>query len=201
MIQELKQIMLKGLITGGMELRQQHPRDLLSGAGMSLQSRSRDVPASDSNPRGCWYRISRPTVINPDYDMTEQLCVKRQNTFKISPIPSDVAYLPPLWRHASPLNDGSCSFTHPVVRGNHYSFAPKSYLKTFTRGMKLHHEYRIAGRCAYFIFFYHFMHAGASSGYMFWYMEAMFNNDYYGVQLHSYKHECQSITWHKAKLV
>ena len=41
----------------------------------------------------------------------------RQNTFKITTKSSDVAYLPPLWRHASLLNDGSCSFTHPVAKG------------------------------------------------------------------------------------
>ena len=40
----------------------------------------------------------------------------RQNTSKITTKSSDVAYLPPLWRHASLLNDGSCSFTHPVVK-------------------------------------------------------------------------------------
>ena len=40
----------------------------------------------------------------------------RQNTFKITTKSSDVAYLPPLWRHASLLNDGSCSFTHPVAK-------------------------------------------------------------------------------------
>ena len=41
----------------------------------------------------------------------------RKNTFKITTKSSDVAYLPPLWRHASLLNDGSYSFTHPVVKG------------------------------------------------------------------------------------
>ena len=40
----------------------------------------------------------------------------RQNTSKITTKSSDVAYLPPLWRHASLLNDGSCSFIHPVVK-------------------------------------------------------------------------------------
>ena len=30
----------------------------------------------------------------------------------------------PLWRTRL-LDAGSCSFTHPAVRGNHYSFAPK----------------------------------------------------------------------------
>ena len=35
----------KGLITVGRELRQQHPSDLLSGAGTSRERSSRDVPA------------------------------------------------------------------------------------------------------------------------------------------------------------
>ena len=42
--------------------------------------------------------------------------VVRQDTSKITTKSSDVAYLPPLWSHASLLNDGSCSFTHPVVK-------------------------------------------------------------------------------------
>ena len=58
---------IKGLITVGRELRQQHPRDLLSGAGTSRELRSRDVPAPDNKSRGCCCRNSRPTVINPDY--------------------------------------------------------------------------------------------------------------------------------------
>ena len=41
----------------------------------------------------------------------------RQNTFKIITKSSDVDDLPPLWRHASLLNGGSCSFVHPVVKG------------------------------------------------------------------------------------
>ena len=49
---------LKELITVGRELRQQHPSDLLSGAGMSRE------------------RSSRPTVINPDCNMTKQRCMK-----------------------------------------------------------------------------------------------------------------------------
>ena len=48
--------LFKGLITVGRELRQQHPSDLLSGAGKS---------------RGCCCRNSLPTVINPDYNMTK----------------------------------------------------------------------------------------------------------------------------------
>ena len=58
----------KGLITVGRELRQQHPSDLLSGAGTSRE-RSKSL--------GCCCHNSRPTVINPDYNMTKQLCMKR----------------------------------------------------------------------------------------------------------------------------
>ena len=39
--------------------------------------RSRDVPAPDNKSRGCCCRDSRPTVINPDYNMTKQRCMKR----------------------------------------------------------------------------------------------------------------------------
>ena len=49
----------KGLITVWRELRQQHPSDLLSGAGTSRE------------------RNSLQTVINPDYNMTKQRCMKR----------------------------------------------------------------------------------------------------------------------------
>ena len=59
-------MLFKGLITVGRELRQQHPSDLLSGAGTSRERSSR-----------CCCRNSRPTVINPDYNMTKQRCMKR----------------------------------------------------------------------------------------------------------------------------
>ena len=49
----------------GRELRQQHPSDLLSGAGTSQELRSRDVPAPDNKSLGCCCRSSLPTVINP----------------------------------------------------------------------------------------------------------------------------------------
>ena len=62
---------LKGLITVGRELRQQHPRDLLSGAGTSESSTRRTSPP-DNKSRGCCCRNSRPTVMNPDYNMTKQ---------------------------------------------------------------------------------------------------------------------------------
>ena len=42
---------IKGLITGGRELRQQHPSDLLSGAGTSRERSSRDVPAGQQITR------------------------------------------------------------------------------------------------------------------------------------------------------
>ena len=57
----LIQVGIKELITVGRELRQQHPSDLLSGAGTSRE-RSRN---------------SRPTVINPDYNMTKQRYITR----------------------------------------------------------------------------------------------------------------------------
>ena len=41
--------LVKGLITVGRELRQQHPSDLLSGAGTSRGRSSRDVPAGQQN--------------------------------------------------------------------------------------------------------------------------------------------------------
>ena len=66
--------LFKGLITVGKELWQQHPSDLLSGAGTS---RERDVPAPDNKSLGCCCRNSFPTVINPDYNMTKQRCMKR----------------------------------------------------------------------------------------------------------------------------
>ena len=46
-----------------------------SGTGTSL--RSRDVLAQDNKSLGCCCRNSLPTVINPDYNMTKQLCMKR----------------------------------------------------------------------------------------------------------------------------
>ena len=45
------QIQFKGLITVGRELRQQHPSDLLSGAGTSRERSSRDVPAGQQITR------------------------------------------------------------------------------------------------------------------------------------------------------
>ena len=60
-------MLLKGLITVGMELRQQ-VSDLLSDAGTS---------PPDNKSFGCCCCNSRLTVINPDYNMTKQLCMKR----------------------------------------------------------------------------------------------------------------------------
>ena len=83
------------------------------------ESAARGTSPPDNKSRGCCCRNSRPTVINPDYNMTKQRCMKHIYD-KIRPKSrtksSDVAYLPPLWRHASLLYDGSCSFTHPVVK-------------------------------------------------------------------------------------
>ena len=45
------QTLFKGLITVGRELRQQHPSDLLSGAGTSRERSSRDVPAGQQITR------------------------------------------------------------------------------------------------------------------------------------------------------
>ena len=59
--------LIKGLIIVGRELRQQHPSDLLSGARMS---------PPDNKSRGGRCRKSQPTVINPNYNMTKQLCIK-----------------------------------------------------------------------------------------------------------------------------
>ena len=84
------------------------------------ESAARGTSPPDNKSRGCCCRNSRPTVINPDYNMTKQRYITRiydKKTFKITTKSSDVAYLPPLWRHASLLNDGSCSFTHPVAKG------------------------------------------------------------------------------------
>ena len=69
--------LLKGLITVGRELRQQHPSDLLSGAGTSRERSSRDVPAPDNKSRGCCCHNSLPIVINPDYNMTKQRYITR----------------------------------------------------------------------------------------------------------------------------
>ena len=52
-------MLLKGLITVG------------RGAGTSRERSSRDVPAGQQITR-CCCRNSRPTVINPDYNMTKQ---------------------------------------------------------------------------------------------------------------------------------
>ena len=87
-------IIFKGLFTGGRELWQQPLSDLLFSTGMS-----RERPGS----------ITIITWLN-------NFVSKRQNTFKITTKLSDVAYLPPLRCHASLLNDGSCSFTHPVMK-------------------------------------------------------------------------------------
>ena len=76
---------IKGLITVGRELRQQHPSDLLSGAGTS---------PPDNKSRWCCCRNSRPTVINPDYNMTKQRYITRITTKKRSKSPPNRATSP-----------------------------------------------------------------------------------------------------------
>ena len=49
-----------------------YPTYLLSGAGTS-----RERSSQDNKSQGCCCRNSRPTVINPDYNMTKQICIKR----------------------------------------------------------------------------------------------------------------------------
>ena len=66
---------LKGLITVGRELQQQHPSDLLSAAGRP-ESAAQGTSLPDNKSQGCCCRNSRPTVINPDYNMTKQRCMK-----------------------------------------------------------------------------------------------------------------------------
>ena len=41
------------------------------------RERSSRASPPDNKSRGCCCRNSRPTVINPDYNMTKQLCMKR----------------------------------------------------------------------------------------------------------------------------
>ena len=54
-------------------------------------------------------------MIYPDYNMTKQHCIKRIYGKICSKYPSNRATSPPLWRHASLLNDGCCSLSYPVV--------------------------------------------------------------------------------------
>ena len=186
------------------------------------ESAARGTSPPDNKSRECCCRNSRPTVINPDYNMTKQRCMKRIYS-KIHPksppnpatsptcLHCDVTHLSlttgvvalhiPSWRievreerrqarkivwlvnagrvicryqnnfcgiinhhkhikycfldvlvagssiitikhidtdaktardtrcplwHTRLLDAGSCCFTHPAVKGNHYSFAPKS---------------------------------------------------------------------------
>ena len=87
-------MLFKGLITVGRELRQQHPSYLLSGAGTSRERSSRDVPAPDNKKLGCCCRNSLPTVINPDYNMTKQRCMKRIYDKKNPKSPPNLATSP-----------------------------------------------------------------------------------------------------------
>ena len=98
------------MITVGRELRQQHPSDLLSDEGRPCRTTNHEgfVAITPDRP----WSIPIITWLNNFVSN-----VLRQNTFKITTKSNDVAYLLPLWRHTSHLNDGSCSFTHPVVKG------------------------------------------------------------------------------------
>ena len=102
--------MFKGLITVGRELRQQHPTIV----------QRRDVPRArlDNWSRGCRCRNSRQIVINPDYNMTKQLCMKRIYDLIRSISPPNRAPSPTCLHvtHLS-FSSGNCSFTHPVIKG------------------------------------------------------------------------------------
>ena len=65
-------ILMDWSLLGG-ELRQRHPSDLLSTVGTSRERNSRAVPLV----RGRCCRNSWPTVIDPDYNMTKRLGIKR----------------------------------------------------------------------------------------------------------------------------
>ena len=60
---------IKELITVLRELRQQHPT--------THESAAQGTSPSDNKSRGCCCCNSRPTVINPDYNMTKQHCITR----------------------------------------------------------------------------------------------------------------------------
>ena len=59
-------------------LQQQHPCDLLSSTGMEgcPELRSQDIPVLDNKSWECCCHNSLPSMINPDYNMTKQLCIK-----------------------------------------------------------------------------------------------------------------------------
>ena len=109
----LRWIKIKGLITVGKELRQRYPGDLLCDAGTAPpNNKSRHVPARENEgvvavaPDQPW-SIPIITWLNnfvSNVSMTKYV----QNHHQIP-------HLPPLWRHASLLNDGIRSFTHPAV--------------------------------------------------------------------------------------
>ena len=101
-------LLFKGLITVGKELRQQHPSDLLSGA---------ETSPPEYKSRGCCCPNSQPTVVNPDYNMTKQRCIKRIY-HKIRSKSRQNRATSPNSLHCGDthlLNDGSCSFTHLVL--------------------------------------------------------------------------------------
>ena len=44
--------------------------------GTSLELRSRNVHAADNNSLGCCWHNTLPTLTDPEYIMTKQLCIK-----------------------------------------------------------------------------------------------------------------------------
>ena len=85
-------VMFKGLITVGRKLLWFVV--ICCPPGPSLELRSRDVPAPDNKSLGCCCRNSRPTVINPDYNMNKQRY--------IPPIYDKIRSRPPPIRATSP---------------------------------------------------------------------------------------------------
>ena len=65
----------KGLITVGSYGN--HTRVICCPAPGLPESAARGTSPPDNKSRGCCCHNSRPTVINPDYNMTKQLCINR----------------------------------------------------------------------------------------------------------------------------
>ena len=74
------------------------------------------APGRPDVPRAQLETSRGHSLVKHDQTTLYYTCL-RQNTFKITTKSSDVAYFHPLWSHASLLNGGSCSFTHPVAKG------------------------------------------------------------------------------------
>ena len=58
------------------------------------ESAARGTSPPDNKSRGCCCRKSRPTVINPDYNMTKQLCINRIHDKIRSKLPPNRATSP-----------------------------------------------------------------------------------------------------------